>query len=109
MPRFSRECSYCHESMAADEFKCKSCGNMVTTKTAKPKQPYMLEYEESILDRYSMMLLVLITLFLSPIAVTIGGVLLFNDYASKRDAGKILVTAGLIMMIVHVILYFAFW
>ncbi|WP_342555396.1 hypothetical protein [Paenibacillus sp. FSL R7-0652] len=109
MPRISRECSYCHEPMEADEFKCKSCGNMVTTKTAKPEQPYMAEYDESVLDQYSMVLLVLMTLFFAPIAMTVGGVLLFNDHAGKRDAGKILVTASLIMMVVYVILFFAFW
>ena len=67
MPRFARECSYCHQPMGKDEFKCKSCGNMVTTKTAKPNQPYMVEYEESILDRYSMVLLVILTVFLRPL------------------------------------------
>lgn len=108
MPRFSRECSYCHQPMREDEFKCKSCGNMVTTKTAKPDQPYMSEYEESTLDRYSMVLLVIITLFFAPIAMTIGGILLFNDYASKRDAGKILVTASLIMIVIYMILFFFF-
>ncbi|WP_434751754.1 hypothetical protein [Paenibacillus amylolyticus] len=108
MPRFSRECSYCHKPMGADEFKCKSCGNMVTTKTAKPEQSHMMEYEESALDQYSTGLLVIMTLFFAPIAMTVGGVLLFNEYASKRDAGKILVTASLIMMIIYLILFFVF-
>ena len=40
--------------------------------------------------------------------MTIGGMLLFNDYEGKRDAGKILVTSGLIMMIIYMILFFIF-
>ena len=108
MSRLSRECSYCHKPMAADEFKCKSCGNMVTTKTAKPEQPYMMGYEETVLDRYSIVLLVIITLLFAPIAMAIGGVLLFNNDAIKRDAGKILVTSSLIMVIIYVILFFVF-
>jgi uncharacterized membrane protein YvbJ len=94
--------------MGADEFKCKSCGNMVTTKTSKPEQPHMMEYEQSALDQYSMGILVIMTLFFAPIAMTVGGVLLFNDHASKRDAGKILVTASMIMMIIYLILFFVF-
>lgn len=107
MARTQRKCSYCHEGMAEDEFKCKSCGNLVATKTALPEQPYMTEYEESVLDRYSITLLVLITLFLAPVAISIGGVMLFNDSSYKRDTGKLLVTAGFVIMIICSIILFA--
>ena len=107
MPRTHRVCSYCHEDMAEDEFKCKSCGNLVATKTAIPEQPYMTEYEESVLDRYSIVLLVLITLFLPPVAMTIGGVMLFDDSVYKRDTGKMLVTGAFVIMVILTILLFA--
>ncbi|MHA7581353.1 hypothetical protein ACX12E_13270 [Paenibacillus vandeheii] len=107
MPRTPRVCSYCHEEMAEDEFKCKSCGNLVVTKTAVPDQPYMTEYEESVLDQYSMVLLVLITLFLPPVAVVIGGVMLFNDSMYKRDTGKLLVTGAFVVMVILTIILFA--
>ncbi|MEC0127938.1 hypothetical protein [Paenibacillus pabuli] len=107
MPRTSRVCSYCHKGMAEDEFKCKSCGNLVATKTALPEQPNMTEYEEPVLDRYSVVLLVLITLFLPPVAMTIGGVKLFDDSAYKRDTGKILVTGAFVIMVILTIILFA--
>ncbi|UPK46147.1 hypothetical protein [Paenibacillus pabuli] len=93
--------------MAEDEFKCKSCGNLVTTKTVLPEQPYMLENDEWILDRYSIVLLVLMVLFLPPAAMTIGGVMLFNDNMYKRDTGKLLVTGAFVVMVILTIVLFA--
>lgn len=107
MPSTRRVCSYCHQGMAEDEFKCKSCGNLVVTKTAVPEQPHMTEYEESVLDRYSIVLLVLIVLLLPPVAITIGGVMLFNDSAYKQDTGKMLVTGGFVVMVILTFILFA--
>jgi hypothetical protein len=93
--------------MADDEFKCKSCGNLVATRTILPEQPYMIENDESVLDRYSMVLLVLMTLFLPPVAMTIGGVMLFNDNTYKQDTGKLLVTGAFVVMVILTIILFA--
>ncbi|SEK19465.1 hypothetical protein [Paenibacillus sp. OK003] len=54
----------------------------------------MIENDELILDRYSIVLLVLMTLFLAPVAMTVGGVMLFNDNTYKQDTGKLLVTGA---------------
>ncbi|KOY13389.1 hypothetical protein [Paenibacillus xylanivorans] len=107
MPHTPRVCSYCHEKMAEDEFKCKSCGNLVATRTILPEQPYMIENDESVLDRYSMVLLVLMTLFLPPVAMTIGGVMLFDDNTYKQDTGKLLVTGAFVVMFILTIILFA--
>ncbi|MEC0110497.1 hypothetical protein P4H27_26350 [Paenibacillus taichungensis] len=107
MPYTPRVCSYCHEKMAENEFKCKSCGNLVTTKTVQPEQPHMIENDELILDRYSIVLLVLMTLFLPPVAMTIGGVMLFSDNTYKQDTGKLLVTGAFVVMVILTIILFA--
>jgi len=97
MPRSARVCSYCQREMAEDEFKCKACGNLVETKTAPPERVYMQE-EGTPLDRYSIVLLVIMTLVFAPIAMTIGGVLLFHEDPYRRDTGKLIVTGSVVVM-----------
>ncbi|MCZ1267083.1 hypothetical protein [Paenibacillus tundrae] len=84
MPYTPRVCSYC-----------------------QPEQPYMIENDEFILDRYSIVLLVLMTLFLPPVAMTIGGLMLFNDNTYKQDTGKLLVTGAFVVMVILIIILFA--
>ncbi|WP_145410522.1 hypothetical protein [Paenibacillus xylanexedens] len=105
MARTSRVCSYCEKPMGADEFKCKSCGNLVATKTAQPERSHMTEDYNPILDRYSIVLLVIITIFFPPIAIIIGGVMLFSDHPYKKDTGKLLVTSAIVFMIVFIFIF----
>ncbi|GAB1155601.1 hypothetical protein YWY31_16260 [Paenibacillus illinoisensis] len=104
MPRSRRVCSYCQQEMGEDEFKCKACGNLVEMKTVPAETTQMEEYEEDVLDRYSIGLLILIAIILPPIAIAIGGVMLFNDDPYKRDAGKMLVTGALLMLVIWAII-----
>ncbi|MGR6543139.1 hypothetical protein [Paenibacillus tundrae] len=105
MSSISRACSYCEKPMGADEFKCKSCGNLVATKTAQPERTHMAEDYSPILDRFAIVLLVVITIFFPPIAMIIGGVMLFNDHPYKKDTGKLLVTSAMVLMIVFIFIF----
>ncbi|MGF9695481.1 MULTISPECIES: hypothetical protein [Paenibacillus] len=107
MPRSRRVCSYCQEEMGEDEFKCKACGNLVAMKTVPVERAQIEEYEEATLDRYSIGLLVLTAIILPPIAIAIGGVMLFNDAPYKRDTGKLLMTGALVMLVILVFIFIA--
>ena len=104
MPRSRRVCSYCQQEMGVDEFKCKACGNLVEMKTVPAETTQMGEYEEDVLDRYSIGLLILIAIFLPLIAIVIGGVMLFNDDPYKRDTGKMLATGALLALVIWAII-----
>ncbi|WP_128101338.1 hypothetical protein [Paenibacillus sp. DCT19] len=65
----------------------------------------MTEDYNPILDRYSIVLLVIITIFFPPIAIIIGGVMLFSDHPYKKDTGKLLVTSAIVFMIVFIFIF----
>ncbi|WP_402870828.1 hypothetical protein [Paenibacillus illinoisensis] len=104
MPRSRRVCSYCQQEMGENEFKCKACGNLVAMKTIPAETTQLEKYEEVLLDGYSLGLLILIAILLPPIAIAIGGVMLFNDDPYKRDSGKMLVTGALLVLVIWTII-----
>ncbi|MEY8744923.1 hypothetical protein AB9M62_37190 [Bacillales bacterium AN1005] len=65
----------------------------------------MAEDYSPILDRFAIVLLVVITIFFPPIAMIIGGVMLFNDHPYKKDTGKLLVTSAMVLMIVFIFIF----
>ncbi|MFK0521066.1 hypothetical protein ACINKY_02570 [Paenibacillus illinoisensis] len=73
-------------------------------KTIPAETTQLEKYEEVLLDGYSLGLLILIAILLPPIAIAIGGVMLFNDDPYKRDSGKMLVTGALLVLVIWTII-----
>ena len=96
-------CSHCGEGLDDDSLKCKYCGTLATRNTSSAQYSY--EEEETIPDRTSMTLLVIITLFIPLVGLIVGGTASFSDDGYKRDSGKLLMILGMIMGIVQFILF----
>ncbi|MEK5058576.1 hypothetical protein ACFSVM_06100 [Paenibacillus shunpengii] len=101
-----RSCAGCGEPLDEHAFKCKNCGELAVKKQKSLDINELPGDELFYVDRYSAVLLVILTIVLSPIAILVGTFLLFHDDEYRRDVGQMMVTGGLIVTVVWAIVYF---
>ncbi|WP_211747607.1 zinc ribbon domain-containing protein [Paenibacillus sp. Marseille-Q4541] len=106
-PFIKRTCPYCKETVSSDAIKCSHCGEMITKQM--PRQDvYASAGDVFYLDRYSSILLIIVTLVVPMAAIIIGSILLFHDDTYRRDTGKLMVTIAIILCIIYLILFSSF-
>lgn len=102
----NRSCPGCGEPLDEHVFKCRNCGELAVKKQQSLDMNELPGEELFYLDKYSVVLLVILTIVLSPIAILTGTFLLFHDDEYRRDVGKMIVTGGLIVTFILAIIIF---
>lgn len=102
----NRSCPGCGEPLGDHVYKCRNCGELAVKKQRSLDMNELPGEDLFYVDKYSAVLLVIITFFLSPIAILTGTFLLFHDDEYRRDVGQMMVTGGLIATVVWAIVYF---
>lgn len=105
----SSHCNHCREPLDEGAMKCKYCGAFVSrTPSAQSYSRYDEEWAGPVPDSFALTLIVISTIVIPFVGLIVGGVTSFSEDSEKRDTGKMLLILGLVMIVVHLFLFWIF-